>query len=156
MCRIPRRATRSWRALWQGRWFKPTALRRAIRAANPNVAVSVSAWLEEKFEDALALPRLYMWLFAVFGVASIVLAAIGLYGIMAHHVASHTRELAIRAAMGADPQVIAKGVLRDAAPIVGFGSALGLATAVAAARVVGSVFVPLPPASTASLTGGLC
>jgi putative ABC transport system permease protein len=88
---------------------------------------------------ALARPRLYTALLSCFASLALVLAAVGLYGLMAYVVRVRAHEIAVRLAMGADRSAVLHLMLRQAAERVGAGMLLGLALAFLATRLVGSL-----------------
>jgi ABC-type antimicrobial peptide transport system permease subunit len=69
-------------------------------------------------------------------VLALLLACIGLYGVISYDVASHTREIGIRLALGAERSTVLAGVLRPTVTIIGIGLALGVAGALLASRLV--------------------
>ena len=96
------------------------ALRSAIREVNPNLAVFNVKTMEQVMADSLWELNLYRWLIGLFALLTLVLAAIGLYGVIAYNAASRTREFAVRLALGSDPGALARLVL---------GRGVGLTTA---------------------------
>jgi len=76
----------------------------------------------------------------VFGAISLLLAAIGLYGVVAQHVLQRTRELAVRAALGATPRDLLTLVLGDGTRLAALGAVVGVLGALAAARVLQRLF----------------
>ena len=79
------------------------------------------------------------WLLAVFGMLSLVLAVIGIYGVMSYSVSQRTRELGLRMALGADPGDVLKLVVRQGAILAAAGIVVGFALAVAGTRLVGNL-----------------
>jgi predicted permease len=85
--------------------------------------------MEEVVSTSIARERFNMLLMSIFGGAALVLAALGIYGLLAYSVQQRTQELGIRVALGAEPEQIRRMVLRQGAVLVGTGVAAGLATA---------------------------
>ena len=88
---------------------------------------------------ALARPRLYTALLSIFASLALVLAAVGLYGLMAYIVRVRTHEVGIRMALGADRSTVLRLILGQAAGRVGVGALFGLALAVPVNRLIGSL-----------------
>ena len=80
--------------------------------------------------EAVARPRFLTFLLASFAGIALLLAAVGIYGVMAHTVAQRTHEIGLRVALGAQPAQVRAMVLRQAATLVAAGVAIGLAVAV--------------------------
>jgi putative ABC transport system permease protein len=91
-------------------------------------------------------------LLAAFALLSLLLASIGLYGVMASAVGQRTREIGVRAALGATRAALMREVLEDAARLLLVGAALGLAASVAATRVMAGLLFEIRPTDLATLS----
>jgi putative ABC transport system permease protein len=111
-------------------------IKRALLAADPTLAVYSVDPLTELIRDSINTSRLVATLVSVFGILALVLAALGLYGVMAYATARRTGEFGLRMALGAAPQAVERMVLGEAIVLTGFGMAIGLPVALAAARLV--------------------
>ncbi len=116
--------------------------------------------LTQQVEKTLVQERLMATLAGSFGTLALVLASIGLYGLLAYAVARRVNEIGIRMALGAERADVLRMVIRDALRLLGLGMALGLPAAWAASRWVSSMLFGLTPmdpmtilAATALLTG---
>jgi predicted permease len=127
-----------------GRPVTVAAVREAVREIEPLRAVYDSAPLTERMAESLSQPRLNTILLAAFAGTTLVLAAIGLYGMLAQFVAYRRREIGVRMALGARPADVLKQVLGHAASVVGVGLALGLAGAFVLARFMASLVFGIP------------
>ena len=87
--------------------------------------------VEQTLDAQVRHLRLYMLLLGVFGAVAAILAATGIYGVMAYAVAERTREIGIRMALGARARDVLLMVSRQAAGVIGIGTVLGLAGALA-------------------------
>ena len=92
--------------------------------------------MESRVVESLALPRLYMLLFAIFSALALTLAAIGIYGTMAYSVAQRTQEIGIRMALGAQARDVLGMVVRQGTTLAAIGIAAGLVAALLATRVM--------------------
>jgi predicted permease len=111
-------------------------VREALLAADPRLAIFSVDPLTELIRDSIATDRLVATLVSAFGILTLILAALGLYGIMAYATARRTGEFGLRMALGAAPSAVERMVLREAILLTGFGMAIGLPVALAATRLV--------------------
>jgi hypothetical protein len=127
----------------------PTAvmpsLRRAIDSVDPGIALASIAPLETYLRGPLAQPRLNALLLAVFAGAAVLLAAIGLFGVMMTMVRQRTREIGIRMALGASAGDLRRLVIRRGLTVTLVGVAAGLAGAMAATRFLGAMLYDVSP-----------
>ncbi len=135
----------------------PTALaepiRNAVRALDPSVPIYDLASLPALVERSAASRRFVMRLLGGFAATALLLAAIGLYGVIAQSVAQRTREIGIRMALGASPRSVVLLVLSGGAAIVGLGLAAGIAGALGAGRFLSAVLYEVRPTDPVSLAG---
>ena len=117
-----------------------TAVRSAVRKVDPNVSAGEGVnTLESSIADALAPLRILGSLMITFSAIALVLAALGVYGILAHSVAAREQEFGIRLALGAERGHLLRLVLTQALRLSGIGIAIGLPLAYALTRVLGSM-----------------
>ena len=116
-----------------------TAARAAVRAVNGDVAIATVGTMEEVLAGRLAQPRIYTLLLGAFALLALVLAAVGLYGVVSYSVAQRTRELGIRLALGSSPASLVGGVMRHAAALTAVGVGIGLGGGYLATRVVATL-----------------
>lgn len=126
-------------------------VRAALRAENPDVAVGRIRTMDEVLAGTLAQPRVYTTLLAAFAGLALLLAAVGLYGVMSYSVTQRTRELGIRMALGASPGAIVASVLKHGFQVTCVGVALGLAGAYAATQSVANLLPGTRPGDPAML-----
>ncbi len=133
---------------------EPTALvpsvREAIRLLDPDVPLSDVETMQAKIDESLGLPRLLVVLLVAFAIVGAVLAAVGVYGVIAHSVVQRRREIGIKLALGAAPWRVIREVLREAFWFAVAGIAVGLPAAFAATRLMGSVLYGITPADPAT------
>lgn len=115
------------------------AIRSAIHEADPTQAVSAFATLERDVDKVLARPRLQALLVAVFAAIAVVLAVIGVYGLLAYVVTQRSREIGIRLALGATAAAVFRQLLGEGVRLVVAGLLLGLATTVVLRSLVSAM-----------------
>ncbi len=115
------------------------ALRRVVHTADPALPLVGVRTQEQQIDEDLADERLLVSLTSIFGVLALVLASVGIYGVMAYSVAQRTREIGIRIAVGAVPRQILMMVLRDASMLSVAAVAAGVGASVVAGRFVTSM-----------------
>ncbi|MEX2152481.1 MAG: FtsX-like permease family protein [Gemmatimonadaceae bacterium] len=115
-------------------------LRRIVADVNPTKAVLGGRTLFDRLQDEVRPQRTASAWIGVFGAIALLLASIGLYGVVAQGVLQRTRELAVRSALGATPRGILAMVLGDGMRLAAFGGIAGGLGAVAALRVLQSLF----------------
>lgn len=127
----------------------PAALARPVEAAlwriDPNSPVSDVATMDTVVKGSVAQPRLYLTLFSLFTALALLLAGIGLYGLITYSVEQRTREFGIRTALGAGPRELLALALREGMVLIALGLALGLAGSLAAARLLQKMIFDTSP-----------
>jgi putative ABC transport system permease protein len=116
-----------------------TAVKRQVQALDPDQPIGHITTMDEAIASSLATRRLTMVLLAAFAVLALVLASVGLYGVMALTVTQRTRELGIRMALGAERTNIFKLVLGQGMTLMAIGIGIGLIGAIAAGRALMSL-----------------
>lgn len=114
-------------------------LQSALRSIEPNVSLFETRTMEEIRDDSIQVTRLTLWLLCVFGVTALVLAAIGIYGVMAYNVTQRTHEIGTRVALGATNSAILWLVIRQGMGMGALGIALGLGSGLIAVRSLRSM-----------------
>lgn len=137
------------------------AFRQVLREVDPLVPIGNVDAMEKLVGDALALPRLYALLIGIFAAAALLLAVLGVYGVMAYAVAQRQREIGVRLALGAAPASIQRLVLGQGGKLALLGTGLGLLAAAGAGRLLGSLlfqvgaFDPATFAAVPLVLGGM-
>jgi putative ABC transport system permease protein len=114
------------------------AVHRLVAELEPTLPLFEVQTMDDVLWEAVARPRFLMFLLTSFAGVALVLAAVGIYGVMAHTVAQRTHEIGLRVALGARPAQVRAMVLRQAGVLVGAGVAIGLAAAVALSAALGA------------------
>jgi putative ABC transport system permease protein len=127
------------------------SIRRVIHEIDPGIPTYDVASMRALVDRSAAPRRFVMRLLAAFAAAALALAAIGLYGVVAHSVGERTREIGIRVALGATPKDVIRLVLSGGAAMVGLGVAVGLLGALGASRFLRGILYEVNPTDPASL-----
>jgi ABC-type antimicrobial peptide transport system permease subunit len=112
------------------------AILRAVKAIDSRLPVSDVKTLDEQVDQSLIQERLVASLSSLFGVLALLLAAVGLYGLMTYAVNRRTAEIGIRMALGAPCGQIANMILRETLQLVVIGLGIGIPAAIAASRLI--------------------
>ena len=134
------------------------AVREAVRQQDPTLALQQVRLLRDWFAESLAPTRLTTTLATIFAVSALLLASIGIYGVLAYMVASRTREIGVRMAIGATRQNVMRLVLREGMTWAGSGILAGLVGAFAAASVIATLLFDVParnPVTFATIGGAV-
>jgi putative ABC transport system permease protein len=107
--------------------------------------------MEQVFSDSIAQRRLYLVLLGVFAAAALLLAAVGIYGVMCYSVSQRTHEIGIRLVLGAEQTEILKLILRRGAKLALLGVATGILAAMALTRLMSSLLFGVSPSDPATL-----
>ncbi len=117
----------------------PAAIRRVVRELDPGQPAPEVTAMKDVVSEALGGPRFAARVFGAFALVALLLAAVGLYGLMAHSVKRRTREIGVRMSLGARPSDVVRLVLAEGLGLAVLGTALGLAGALAGARLLSSL-----------------
>jgi predicted permease len=123
-----------------------TQIRQALKEVEPTLPINGVSTLSEHVDRALTREALIARLSSFFGLLALLLAAIGLYGVMSYSVARRTGEMGIRMALGAERSDVCWLVLRESAHLVVAGIVLGILAALAATRYLTSILYGVEPA----------
>jgi len=121
------------------------AARAAVRELDPGLPLFELSTLQQRFDRSAARPRLYMTLLATFAGVAVLLAAIGLYGVVSYSVRQQTREIGIRLALGATRSNVAGTVVGQSLTVTVVGAALGLAGALAVSHLLQALLFGVSP-----------
>ena len=111
----------------------------------PGVTISDVITIEAAIGEQVATPRFYAWLMSVFALVALVIAAVGVYGVISYSVSRRAREIGIRIALGAGAAGAFRLVLREGLRLAAVGSAVGLALALALSRFVRALLYGVAP-----------
>ncbi len=120
-------------------------VRQVVHGIDRNVPMSAVTTLAEEVNRSLSQERMVAELSSLFGALTLLLASIGLYGVMTHMVARRTQEIGIRTALGGDRREVLKLVLGEAFRLLAIGTAIGVPLAWAFARLISSQLYGISP-----------
>jgi predicted permease len=126
-------------------------IRREIRSLRKDALVPYVRTMEQQIDHALVPERLLTSLSTWLGGVALILACVGLYGVMAYNVSRRTREIGIRIALGAVPRTVLVHILRETVVMLTIGVVLGLTAALAATRTLSTFLFGLTPHDPATL-----
>ena len=129
------------------------SLRVAVASVDRNLPVLDVRTQDEQIAENLQQPRIFANITGGFGLLALLLASIGIYGIMAYSVSRRTSEIGIRMALGAQPRRVLRMVLSEASWLVILGVAAGVAGALALGRLIGAMLYGLKAWDPATIAG---
>lgn len=129
------------------------AISRQIRQIDPNQALARVRTMDEVVDRSVAARRTPMWLFALFSSAALLLAAVGIYGVLSSYVAQRRVEIGVRMALGAQRQDVMRLIMKQGSKLIGAGLAAGLIAAFFAARALTSLLFGVKPSDSPTFVG---
>jgi predicted permease len=129
------------------------AIADAVHAIDPRLPLRALTTQRGHLDEYVSGERTFAIASSVLGGLSLVLSAIGLFGLMSYAVARRTREIGIRMALGAAPRQVLSAVLRQTLTIVGVGVSIGAAVALGSSRLVASMLFGLAPTDPLTIAG---
>lgn len=129
------------------------AMRQALAEVDPNKPAGEIRTVEAYLDRQVAYLRLYIFLLGIFGAIALILAGIGIYGVMAYSVAERTREIGVRMALGAGPGEVLSLIVRKALMLISIGLIIGLAGSFALTRVIKTALVGVTATDPATFIG---
>jgi putative ABC transport system permease protein len=126
------------------------AVREQVLGLDQNLPLYQVKSMEQLLSTSVAQPRLYVVLFDVFAAVALILASVGIYGIVSYSVTQRTNEIGIRMALGASRGSVLGMVIRQGLALTGAGLAAGLTTAFALTRLMSSLLFGVKPTDPAT------
>jgi putative ABC transport system permease protein len=130
-----------------------STLRREIKAVNKSIPLPMVQTMDEVLAETVAQPRFYTVLSVLFGVIALLLATIGIYGVISYSVAQRKQEIGIRMALGARTQTVVALVIREGMKLALIGIGIGVLAALALTRVIASLLYQVTPTDPITLGG---
>lgn len=129
------------------------AIRTEISALDRNLPIPEFRTLDQVVADSLNQPRFFTTLLSLFSAVALTLAAVGIFGLLSFAVARRTREIGVRIALGASPRTLVRTIVREALVLVVIGLGVGLAGALALARILESELFGVSRIDPVTFTG---
>lgn len=128
-------------------------VRAQVQRLDPHLPLYDLKTLATQIDESLTQERLVTWLCTAFGLLATLLAALGIYGVLAFSVAQRTREIGIRVALGAQARDVFKLIIGQGMLLVMLGVALGLAASLALTRLIASLLFGVTPTNATTFVG---
>jgi predicted permease len=129
------------------------SIRRQVEALDPDLPVFDAGPLSGQIDKTLSQQRMAAALLSASALLALILASVGVYGVLTYSVAQRTREIGIRMALGAERSGILRTVLRDGMALVGLGLSLGLVCALLLSRLVAGFIFGISPTDPLTFAG---
>jgi putative ABC transport system permease protein len=132
-----------------------TTIRREVTSLDPNLPIYDVRTMDQWVANSLAAPRFNVALLGTFAGLALILASVGIYGVVSYSVTQRTRELGLRMAIGAQQRDVVAMVLRESLVVVAVGMAVGLAAALLGTRALSGLLFgigPMDPATWIAVT----
>jgi predicted permease len=123
----------------------PALVRQAVRAMDPNLPIARIRGYDEILRTNLAPRRFNTWLVGIFAGVALLLAAVGTYGVLAYAVAARTREIGVRAALGASPRELVRLVMKEGVFVTLAAAAIGATGSLVAAGLLRGMLYAVGP-----------
>jgi predicted permease len=128
------------------------ALRQAVHELDPGLALTSIATGDDLVSESLTAPRYLSVLVGMFAAAALLLSVVGIYGVMAHFVQQHTRDIGIRLALGGEPSDVRRMVVLQGLRLVVVGVGVGVGAAFVTARFLTTVLFGVSPTDLRTMT----
>jgi putative ABC transport system permease protein len=122
-----------------------SAVREQVTRLDPNLPVFDIATMDQRLANSLVAPRFNAGLLGIFAALALLLAVVGIYGVISHSASQRTREIGIRMALGALPANVVRLVMGEALAITALGIGLGLAACIGLMRYLASLLFEIRP-----------
>jgi hypothetical protein len=123
-------------------------IRQAVRSVRASIPIAEERTMRDLYAGSLARTSFTLVMLAIAGGMALLLGVIGIYGVIAYVVSQRAREIGIRAALGAEPRQLTRTFLRHGLALSALGALMGLAAALALARLMSSVLFGVGPMDT--------
>jgi ABC-type antimicrobial peptide transport system permease subunit len=130
-------------------------VRQVVRSIDKDLPVFDTRTQTQQIDATLSRERLFASLTSGFGLLALILASVGIYGVMAYAVARRTSEIGVRMALGAQRRQVLLMILRETALLTGAGAALGILAAMALTRTIGTMLYGLKPSDPLTFGGAV-